>query len=85
MPLGIIINKPAAAGRGGRIAGPGCIVKAEAGAAVAEGDIVMATATGRLITATTGTNVWTVGVAREAASGSGAYFACLIMPARGVQ
>ncbi len=85
MPLGILLNKPAAQGRAGRIAGPGCITKLEAGAAVAEGDLIMATTGGRGITATTGTNVWYVGMARESASGSGVYFTCLIQPGRGVQ
>lgn len=85
MPIGVLINKVAAQGRAARIAGPGCITKMEANAAIAEGDRVMVAAGGFGAVATLGTNVWAIGVAMEPASGSGAYFSVLVHPGRGVQ
>lgn len=82
MPVGILLNKPAASGRAGRIAARGCIVKCEAGAAINERDLVQAVAGGRGSAAASGTPVFVVGVALTAASGSGALFECEVAPSR---
>lgn len=80
MPVGILLNKPAAAGRAARIAGNGCIVKCEAGAAINERALVQAVAGGRGSAAAAGTPVYVVGVAHTAASGSGVIFELEVRP-----
>lgn len=84
-PVGVLLNKPNAAGRAARIAGIGSVVKCEAGAAITAGARVSATTGGRAITAVAGTNAWVAGVARSNASGSASYFELEVMPGRGVQ
>lgn len=84
-PIGVLLNKPAAAGRAARVAGPGCICKVEAGAVIDEGDRIVAVAGGRGSAAPAGTNVWTAGIAMTAASGSGVIFEMMVHPLRGVQ
>jgi len=84
-PAGVLLNKPAAAGRAARIAGIGSVVKCEAGAAITAGARVSATVGGRAITAVGGTNAWSAGIARSNASGSAAYFELEVSPGRGVQ
>jgi hypothetical protein len=83
LPVGILLNKPAAAGRACRIAARGCIVKLEAGAAINERAMVVAVAGGRGSTATSGTP-FAVGWAHTAASGSGVIFECEVDPGRHV-
>jgi hypothetical protein len=80
MPVGILLNKPAAAGRACRIAAAGCIVKCEAGAAINERAFVQAVAGGRGSAAASGTPVYVVGVAHTAASGSGVMFELEVRP-----
>lgn len=82
MPVGILLNKPAAAGRAARVAANGCIVKCEAGAAINERDLIQAVAGGRGSAAASGTPVFVVGRAITAASGSGAFFECEVAPGR---
>src|SRR3990167_2056430 len=70
MPIGVLLNKPAAAARAARVAGPGCICKCEAGATVDEGQLIQAVAGGRGSPAAVGTATRYVGVAMSpAASG----------------
>ena len=85
MPVGVLLNKPAAAGRAGRVAITGSVVKCEAGAAINERDPIQAVAGGRGSAAAQGTNVMFVGYAHTAASGSGVLFELLVQPGRGVQ
>lgn len=85
IPCGILLNKPAATGRAARIAGPGSIVKCEAGAAINERDPIQAVAGGRGSAAAGGTNTMFVGYAVSAAAGSGSLFEVLVQPGRGVQ
>jgi hypothetical protein len=85
LPVGILLNKPAASGRAARVAARGCIVKCEAGAAIDERSPVQAVAGGRGSAAAQGTNVMFVGYAITAASGSGVFFELEVAPGRGVQ
>lgn len=77
--LGILMNKPNAAGQAALVAIEGSVVKCEAGAAINERDKVCAVAGGRGSAITTeDANV--VGVALSAAAGSGAIFELLVSP-----
>lgn len=67
--IGVLCNKPAAAGRAADVTDRG-IAKVEAGAAVAAGAAVMTDASGRAITATNA-NAKVLGYAVNAASGAG--------------
>lgn len=82
LPVGILLNKPAASGRAARVAAAGCIVKCEAGAAINERALVQAVAGGRGSTAASGTPVHVVGRALTAASGSGVLFELEVSPGR---
>jgi hypothetical protein len=80
MPVGILLNKPSAANRAGRVAAQGCIVKCEAGAAINERALIQAVAGGRGSAAAAGTPVYVVGRAITAASGSGVLFELEVSP-----
>jgi hypothetical protein len=81
MPVGVLLNKPAAAGRAARIGARGCIVKCEGGAAMNERDPVQAVAGGRGSAAASGT-VFIVGYAHQACGGSGQIFELEVAPGR---
>jgi hypothetical protein len=71
--LGVLTNKPNAAGKSAEVQVAG-IAKAMAGAAIARGDFVKVDATGRLIAQTAeaaGVQVYVVGQALEAAAAAG--------------
>lgn len=78
--IGVLANKPGAAGRPAEVVVHG-VAKLEAGAAINPGDAVQAVAGGRGSATTTAGN-WYVGVALTAAAGSGALFEVLVNPAR---
>ena len=71
--LGVLTNKPNAAGKSAQVQVAG-IAKLMAGAAIARGAFVKVDATGRAITQTaeaTGTQVYVIGQALEAAAAAG--------------
>jgi len=71
--LGVLTNKPNAAGKSAEVQVAG-VAKAMAGAAIARGDFVKVDATGRLIPQTAeaaGVQVYVVGQALEAAAAAG--------------
>ena len=74
--VGVLQDKPNAAGQEAEVAVVGMISKVVAGAAVNEGDQVMSNASGQAITATTGNFV--NGFALAAASGAGVLIPVLI-------
>ena len=78
-PLGILLNKPAAAGRAAQVAIVGSIVKCEAGAAVNENDWIHGTVSGFAIAAASAES-WVVGIAMTPAAGSGELFEVLVNP-----
>lgn len=77
--LGILMNKPSAAGQAAAVAVNGAIVKCEAGAAINERDKICAVAGGRGSGITT-ENAETVGIALTSAAGSGVIFELLVQP-----
>lgn len=79
-PIGIMLNKPAAAGRAAEIAILG-VAKMEAGAAVAAGQRVTQVAGGRGSPTLTAVDE-VVGLALTAAAGSGELFEVLVNPSR---
>ncbi len=83
-PVGILVNKPTGTASAA-VAGPGDIVKCEAGAAITAGAQVSAVAGGRGSTTAAGTNSWYAGIAKTSAAGSGSYFELQIAPGRGAQ
>jgi hypothetical protein len=79
---GVLTNKPAT-GKSAQIQIAG-VAKVQAGAAVAKGDLVKTDATGRAITQTAeavGVQVYTFGMALEAAGAAGDLIAVAIRPA----
>jgi len=54
--LGVLMNKPSAVDQAAEVAGNGSVVKLEAGATLAEGDLVTAVAGGRGSASTTDTD-----------------------------
>ncbi len=83
-PVGVLVNKPKGT-QAAAVAGPGDIVKCEAGAAITAGAQISAVAGGRGSTTAAGTNSWYVGIAKTSASGSASYFELQIAPGRGAQ
>lgn len=83
-PLGVLMNKPSAAGYEAEVAIEGSDVKLEAGAAVNEGELVVAVAGGRGSAGPSGGTAvgttWVLGVCTQAASGSGAIMGVLVRP-----
>lgn len=83
-PIGILMNKPKAAGAGAEVAVVGSDVKLEAGAVLDEGNLVVAVAGGRGSAGPAGGTAvgttWVVGVCTQAASGSGAIAGVLVQP-----
>lgn len=83
-PVGVLLNKPSAAGRAGEVAIEGSEVKIEAIAALNEGDLVVASTGGRgsagIAGGTAAGTAWVIGVCTQAASGSGAFGAVLVRP-----
>ncbi len=81
-PLGILLNKPAAQGAGAEVAIEGSDIKLEAGAAINEGELVVAVTGGRgsAIGGTASGTTWVVGICTQAASGSGAIAGVLVRP-----
>ena len=77
--LGILLNKPAAAGRACQIAIVGSVVKVEAGAAINERAYIHGTVSGFAITAA-GAESHCVGIALTPAAGSGELFEMLVTP-----
>lgn len=82
MPIGVLLNKPAAAGAGAEVAVAGSDVKLEAGAALNEGDLVVAVTGGRGSAVASGGTAYIIGVCTQAASGSGAIAGVLVMPSK---
>ena len=82
--LGVLLNKPSAAGMGAEVAIEGADVKIEAGAALDEGDLVVAVAGGRGSAGPAGGTAvgtaWILGICTQAASGSGAFAGVLVRP-----
>lgn len=82
--IGVLLNKPSAAGMGGEVAVDGSDVKIEAGAALNEGDLIVAVAGGRGSSGPAGGTAvgtsWIAGICTQAASGSGAIGAMLVRP-----
>lgn len=82
-PFGVLCNKPSALGAGAQVAIEGSDVKLEAGAAMNEGDLIVAVTGGRgspLASGTASGTTWVAGVCTQAASGSGAIGAILLRP-----
>lgn len=81
-PLGVLLNKPNAAGREGEVAIEGSDVKLEAGAVLNEGDLVVPVAGGRgsAINGTASGTTWVVGICTQPASGSAAIAGVLVRP-----
>lgn len=77
--VGILQNKPTAAGQGAEVA-VGGISKFEAGAAVDEGEWVVPVAGGRGSALAAGGSSYVVGLCVGGASGSGAIGEVLVMP-----
>ena len=77
-PLGILLNKPAAAGRAAEVAIEGSVCKMVAGGTVDEGDEIM-WGTGSKGIVLSGTAVWTIGTALTPAA-SGEIFEILVSP-----
>lgn len=80
-PVGVLLNKPAAAKRAARVAGSGSSCKMEAGATIDEGQRVVPVAGGRGSPAGAGA-AWDIGLALTPAA-SGEMFTLLIDPSRG--
>lgn len=82
-PIGILTNKPAAAGRGARVAMQG-ITKMEAAMAINPGDVVVAKQAGRGSALSAGGSVagtgWAVGIAKGVAAASGDIFDIYVNP-----
>ena len=81
-PIGILLNKPAAAGREAEVAIEGSDVKLEAGAVLNEGDLVVPVAGGRgsAIGGTASGTTWVLGICTQPASGSAAIAGVLVRP-----
>lgn len=81
-PLGVLLNKPGAAGAGAEVAVEGSDIKLEAIAAIDEGQLVVASTGGRgsAIGGTASGTTWVVGICTQAASGSGAFAGVLVRP-----
>ena len=77
--LGVLLNKPTAAGQGARVAIDGAIVKCRATATIAERDLVTAHAVAGRASAITTAGANVVGIAVSPAA-AGEYFELLINP-----
>lgn len=77
--IGVLMNKPAAAGAGAEVAIAG-VAKVEAGAAIDEGSWVVAVTGGRGSPVAAGGTAYVVGMCVQSASGSGAFAGVLVMP-----
>lgn len=79
--IGILTNKPSAAGQGARVAIQG-VAKLEATLAIAAGDIVTSANAGRgsSIAPTTAYQSWVLGIAKTRAAASGDIFEVFVNP-----
>ncbi len=80
--FGVLTNKPAAAGRGARIA-IGGVAKLQAGAVIAAGDIVTVpgqAGQGSAIDQNTAGQSWALGIAKSRAAASGDIFEVFVQP-----
>ena len=77
--VGVLMNKPAATGRAAEVAIPGSEVKIEAGTAIVPGEMLVSNANGQVLPKGSGT-AFILGIATQAASGSGAIAGVLVNP-----
>lgn len=84
VPLGVLLNKPNAAGAGAEVAIEGSEVKVVAMGAIEEGDLVKAGAAGMVEAGPTGGTAvgtaWILGVCTQPAAGSASVAGVLIRP-----
>lgn len=85
VPLGILTNKPDAAGKAATVVGPGNVVKARCGGAVSAGNFVGPDGDGELVARTIGTDItkYIIGIALEDAVDQQVIQVQLIGPMKG--